>query len=193
MEKIKKIWTKYGMYICLICCGIAIIGYFVNIMFFQNKKDILNVLVLNSQIDSELLLDELENVVKVNNGEEIIIKYMDTSGNEANRAIVLTWIRAKTVDIIIGEPEQVDFLAENGCLKEIEEQGKPENLYYDNSIINYDSDGDIIGREEEKHYGIYVNEVAGVSFQTTPVISLAANFQNEENAINAFIFYINQK
>mgnify|MGYP003297787572 CR=1 FL=1 len=193
MKKIRKIWSKYGLYICLVCCMVGIIGYFANIMFFQNEKDILNVLVLTSKMDSDLLLEEIEEAVKVDVGEEILIKYMDTSGNEANRAIILTWIRAKTVDIIIGEEEQIDFFAENGCLKEIEEQDISGKSYYDSSVIKYDSDGDVIGREDKKHYGIYINRVAGVRFQTMPVISLAVNFQNKENAINVFELYINQK
>lgn len=192
MSKIKKVWAKYGLYICLMCCMVGIAGYFVNLILFQNKKDILNVLVLSSQINSDALADEIEKVVEVDADEEISIKYMDTKGNEANRAIVLTWIRAKTVDIIISEKNQIEFFAENGCLKELKE-GKTEYCYYDNSIINYDSDGGIIGREEERHYGIYVDGISGVEFQTQPIVSLAVNLQNVDNARRVLDFYINQK
>lgn len=194
MKKLKKIWLKYGLYICLMCCLVGIVGYFVNIMFFQNKKDALNILVLNSQIESNALLAEIEEAVDVGTEEEIVIKYMDTSGNEANRAIVLTWIRAKTVDIIIGEQEQLDFFAKNGCLLEIEKEiiGLDER-YYNNCIINYDSEGNIIGKEEEKHYGVYVDEVAGVDFQKNPIVSFAVNLKNRDYAMKVLDFYINQK
>lgn len=195
MKKLKKLWVRYGLLICVICCLLGIAGYFFNIMFLQNKEAVLNVLVLSSQIDSNEIVNEIEKVIEVGPDEEIEVKYMDTSGNEANRAIILTWIRAKTVDLVIGEKEQLDFFLENGCLLEIDEELKEleESRYYKGCLVDYDSEGNVVGREEEKKYGIYVEQIAGADLIEVPVVSLAVNYVNKENALNALEFYINQK
>ncbi|GEM_PF-6619453 len=195
LRKIKKIWLQHGVVICVVCCLIGIVGYFVNIIVFQNHKDVVNVLVLSPEVDVKEMENDLKRVVEVGNNEEIAIKYLDIN-NEANQAIVLTWLRAKTVDVIISDEEKIGFFAENACLLELDGLLDPasgeKGTYYYNGIVSYDSEGKIIGKEEDKVYGVHTEKINGIEGMSDPVAAIVANVQNKSNAVRILNHYINE-
>lgn len=75
---------------------------------------------------------------------EIRVQSVDT-GIIANQAIVTTWIQAQTVDVIIGDREQMEWYAQAGYLKdlgEIEADGlKDVGEDYLCGLVEYDDQG----------------------------------------------------
>lgn len=192
-NKIKIFFRKYWIVLSLIAAAIIIVGYFVNIIVFENKKDVLNILVLSSDINIEAMEEELYSLVEVNDDEEIVIKYMDSNG-EADQAIVLTWLRSRTVDMVVGEEDSIDFYARNGCLVDMKELGieTDESDYY-NAVVEYSSEGEIIGTGEQTLFGKYVNPITGLENMEKPIVAMAVNALNTENGMRILRHYMEIK
>lgn len=192
-NKIKTFFRKYWIVLSLIAAAIIIVGYFVNIIVFENKKDVLNILVLSSDINIEAMEEELYSLIEVNDDEEIVIKYMDSNG-EADQAIILTWLRSRTVDVVIGEEDSIDFYARNGCLADMEELGieTDESDYY-NAVDEYSSEGEIIGTGEQTLFGKYVKPITGLENMEKPIVAMAVNALNTENGMRILSYYMEIK
>lgn len=192
-NKIKTFFRKYWIVLSLIAAAIIIVGYFVNIIVFENKKDVLNILVLSSDINIEAMEEELYSLIEVNDDEEIVIKYMDSNG-EADQAIILTWLRSRTVDVVIGEEDGIDFYARNGCLVDMKELGieTDESDYY-NAVDEYSSEGQIIGTGEQTLFGKYVNPITGLENMEKPIVAMAVNALNTENGMRILRYYMEIK
>ena len=116
-RKIIRFFKRHitGIIAILVICIIA--GYFVNVIFFENKKDVISVLVLKPLTDTEALEKEIGTVVEVDGKEEIHIQSIDFDWG-ANEAIATTWLRSGTIDVIIGREDQIAFYEEAGYLEE---------------------------------------------------------------------------
>lgn len=196
MKNTRKLLRRYIIVICIILFTSIIIFYFFNIVVFQNKKKALNILVLSSQIDEYEIKNKLEDVLNLSEDEEVTIKYMDIS-NEINRAIVLTWIRARTVDLMISGNKQLDFFAENAFLmdmkNDIQLKGDNGRKYYYNYIATYDSEGNKINRGEKTEYGIFVKRIMGIDSIDEPILSVVTNCNNKENTVIAIDYFESRK
>ena len=117
--KVVKFIGHHIVAIVSILITLIIVGYFVNIMFVKNKKDVVSVLVLKPVMDTSALEHELSSVVEVGKGEEIHIQSIDFDV-AANEAIATTWLRSGTIDIVIGREDQIDFYEETGYVGEIQ-------------------------------------------------------------------------
>lgn len=86
-RKIIRFFKRHitGIIAILVICIIA--GYFVNVIFFENKKDVISVLVLKPLTDTEALEKEIGTVVEVDGKEEIHIQSIDfdLGGKRSNR------------------------------------------------------------------------------------------------------------
>lgn len=116
--KVIKFIKRHIAAIVCILIVLIIVGYFVNIIFFQNKKDVVSVLVLKPVEDTEALEHEIAAVVEVGKREEIHIQSIDFDV-AANEAIVTTWLRSGTIDIVIGRADQIAFYEAADYLGEI--------------------------------------------------------------------------
>lgn len=115
--KIIKLFKRHMLVIITILAVFAIAGYFVNVIFFENKKDVISVLVLETVADTEVLEKEIGTVVEAGVKEEIHIQSIDFDLG-ANEAIATTWLRSGTIDVIIGREDQIAFYEEAGYLEE---------------------------------------------------------------------------
>lgn len=115
--KIIKLFKRHMLVIITILAVFAIAGYFVNVIFFENKKDVISVLVLETVADTEALEKEIGMVVEAGVKEEIHIQSIDFDLG-ANEAIATTWLRSGTIDVIIGREDQIAFYEEAGYLEE---------------------------------------------------------------------------
>lgn len=192
-DKVKAFFRKYGITIAVIAIIIGIICYFVNIIVFENKKDVLNVLVLSSNIDIEQIEKPLYELIPVQDDEEIVIKYMDSTA-EAEQAIILTWIRSRTVDVVIGDEDSMAFYAQNGCFMNLEECGieSDERDYY-NVINEYSSEGQIIDTSEKMMFGKRVKSIEGILEMKNPIVALAVNSQNLKKGLVVLDYYVEIK
>lgn len=164
---------------------LLLVIYFVNIMFVQNKKTAVSVLVLEYTEDTSALEKQVRQVTGADEDEKIEIRSI-AHGVEANKAIALTWIRARVVDVIIGEEGQLTEYAQAGYLKdlsEIEESGD-----FMCVPAEFDSERNVISAGSETCFGKYASEIPEVDFQK-PVIALTANVTNMDNAVKLLRYF----
>lgn len=164
---------------------LLLVIYFVNIIFVQNKKTAVSVLVLEYMEDTSALEKQVRQVIGVDEDEKIEIRSI-AHGVEANKAIALTWIRAKVVDVIIGEEEQLTEYAQAGYLKDLSEiEGSGDFMC---APVESDSEGNIISTGSETCFGKYTLKIPEIDFQK-PVIALTANVTNMDNAVKLLRYY----
>lgn len=183
---------KYWLWICLVCVLAGIAGYFVNIMVIKNKEEMISVLVLSAKANEAALEREITRQFPISEGEEVVIQVMDPSV-EANYGIVLTWLRARTVDVLIGETDVLKRYAQSGCLADWSELGvvKEEEIKRKDEaflcgLAEYDNEGGILRMGEEQCFGWRSSgEVAEACGLKQPVVSVALNAPHKEAALNA--------
>lgn len=109
---------KYAAVLLAGCAVLLLAAYFINIMFVQNKKTAVSVLVLEFMEDTSVLEQQVREVLGAAEDEEIEIRTI-SAGVGTNKAVALTWIRAEVVDVVIGEEEQMTEYAQAGYLKDL--------------------------------------------------------------------------
>lgn len=184
---VRFIW-RHAAGITGLIAAVAIIGYFANLILFQNEKTVLGVAVLEQVEDGDGLEQELGQIVSMEEGEKVMIQSLDTTIS-ANQPIVTTWIRAGTVDLIIGTEEEIKFYASAGYLTDLSEAGDkitvPEDRRYMCGTAEYDDEGNVTGIGEEQWFGVYADPISGVDIED-PVIALSAKMSHEETAWTVF-------
>lgn len=183
---IKKYWLRVGLF----CVLAGIVGYFVNIMVIKNKEEVISVLVLSAKADAAALEQEIAGQFQISEDEEIVIQVMDPSV-EANYGIILTWIRAGTVDVLIGEPDALKQYAQSGCLADWTDLGlvKEEVLRQKDEaflcgLAEYDDDGNIFRMGEEQCFGWRCSgEAAEICGLKSPMVSVVLNAPHQEAAL----------
>lgn len=172
-------FIKNHIVVLLAVCFVFFLAvYFINVIFIQNEETVVSVLVLEFMEDSFRLEQQVRETVQAEEDQKVEIRTI-ASQVEANKAIVLTWIRAQTVDVIIGEEEQIAEYAQAGYLKELE-KGQSDDFLC--ARAEYNSEGNIIGTGEEECFGKYTADIPGTEFQK-PVAGLAENAPHRENAL----------
>lgn len=180
---------KYGPGLCILLVAALIIGYFVNIMVIQNKRDIISLLVLSEKIDEKALENIIAGQIPAAKDEEIVIQTMDPS-IEGNYGIILTWIRAGTVDVIVGEEESLKIYAQGGCMADWTELGlTPAQSVQDGNgflcgVAQYDEEGNMTGTRKEQCFGWRCREeLAKICDLKQPVVTVVVNAPHMETAL----------
>lgn len=109
---------QYAVRILAVCGILLVLAYFINIMFVQNQKTAVSVLVLEFMEDTSALEQQVREALGAGEDEKIEIRTI-SSGIEANKAVALTWIRAEVVDVVIGGETQMTEYAQAGYLKDL--------------------------------------------------------------------------
>lgn len=178
---------KYAAGLAAGCVIILLLAYFVNLIFVQNKRTAVSVLVLEFMEDTSGLEQQVREAVGADGDEKIEIRSI-SYGVQANKAVALTWIRAEVVDVIIGEEEQMAEFAQAGYLREVGETSVGQPYDFMCGLAEFDEEGKITATGPEKCFGKYAGEIPGVDFQK-PVIGLADNVTNAENAVELLHFF----
>lgn len=183
MKKIREFLQKHFAKFCIMVLCIAVMGYFVNIIFFENKKDVLTILVLTTDIDREELSQEIKKAVDINKGEEITIQTLDYS-NKANQGVAITWLRSGTIDILVGNKEEMTIFGQYGYLKELEKtELATDKEKFMCGIAEFDDEGNILSIKGDYWVGIYPDKIPGLNGIWQPVISIMENAPNKGNAM----------
>lgn len=182
MRKIKDFWRKHWGKLCIILVCAVVAGYFVNIIFFENKKDVLSVLVLQTEVDREALTKELQKAVPVKNGEEIVIQTLDY-GNSMNQGTAVTWLRSGTIDLIIGSKEQMTDFGQYGYLKGLKDmKDVEEKEKFRCGIADFDDEGNLLSVEGNDWVGVFPGRIKGIETLDSLVAAIAGNAPHQENA-----------
>ena len=178
---------KYAAVLLAGCAVLLLAAYFINIMFVQNKKTAVSVLVLEFMEDTSVLEQQVREVLGAAEDEEIEIRTI-SAGVGTNKAVALTWIRAEVVDVVIGEEEQMTEYAQAGYLKDLGSTEAEQPGAFLCGLAEYDKDGNVTGTGPESCFGKYAGEIAGVPMEK-PVAGLAGNASNLDNALMLLNFF----
>ena len=178
---------KYAAALLAGCAVLLLAAYFINIMFVQNKKTAVSVLVLEFMEDTSVLEQQVREVLGTAEDEKIEIRTI-SAGVGTNKAVALTWIRAEVVDVIIGEEEQMTEYAQAGYLKDLGSTEAEQPGAFLCGLAEYDRDGNVTGTGPESCFGKYAGEIAGVRMEK-PVAGLADNASNVENAMELLDYF----
>lgn len=179
---------KYAAGLLAVCVILLLLVYFANIMFVQNKKTAVSVLVLEFMEDTSKLEQKVREVIGADEEQKIEIRSI-ASGVEANKAVALTWIRAEVVDVIIGEEEQMTEYAQAGYLKDLSETAISETeADFMCAPADLDTEGNVTAAGPETCFGKYAEEIPEIGMKK-PVICLADNASNIENALELLHYF----
>ena len=178
---------KYAVVLLAGCAVLLLAAYFINIMFVQNKKTAVSVLVLEFMEDTSVLEQQVREVLGAAEDEEIEIRTI-SAGVGTNKAVALTWIRAEVVDVVIGEEEQMTEYAQAGYLKDLGDTEAEQPDAFLCGLAEYDKEGNVTGTGPESCFGKYAGEIAGVPMEK-PVAGLAGNASNLDNALMLLNFF----
>ena len=178
---------KYAAVLLAGCAVLLLAAYFINIMFVQNKKTAVSVLVLEFMEDTSVLEQQVREVLGAAEDEEIEIRTI-SAGVGTNKAVALTWIRAEVVDVVIGEEEQMTEYAQAGYLKDLGDTEAEQPDAFLRGLAEYDKEGNVTGTGPESCFGKYAGEIAGVPMEK-PVAGLAGNASNLDNALMLLNFF----
>ena len=178
---------KYAAVLLAGCAVLLLAAYFINIMFVQNKKTAVSVLVLEFMEDTSVLEQQVREVLGTAEDEKIEIRTI-SAGVGTNKAVALTWIRAEVVDVIIGEEEQMTEYAPAGYLKDLGDTEAEQPDAFLCGLAEYDKEGNVTGTGPESCFGKYAGEIAGVPMEK-PVAGLAGNASNLDNALMLLNFF----
>lgn len=192
MEEIKEnrlasFIKKYAAALLAGCVILLLAAYFINIIFVQNQKTAVSVLVLEFMEDTSGLEEQVREVLGTAGDEEIEIRTI-SAGVGANKAVALTWIRAEVVDVVIGEEEQMAEYAQAGYLKDLGQTEAEQPGAFLCGLAEYDQEGNVTGIGPESCFGKYAGEIDGVRMEK-PVAGLAANASNVDNAMELLDFF----
>ena len=184
---VRFIW-RHAAAIAGIIAAVVILCYFANLMLFQNEETVLGVAVLEQVEDGDGLEQALGQIIGMEEDEKIMIQSLDTT-IPANQPIVTTWIRAGTVDLVIGTEEEIELYASAGYLTDLSVAGEKlkasEERKYMCGTAEYDDEGNVTSIGEEQWFGVYADPIPGVDIEA-PVIALSAKMSHEEAAWAAF-------
>lgn len=178
---------KYAAVLLAGCAVLLLAAYFINIMFVQNKKTAVSVLVLEFMEDTSVLEQQVREVLGAAEDEEIEIRTI-SAGVGTNKAVALTWIRAEVVDVVIGEEEQMTEYAQAGYLKDLGDTEAEQPDAFLCGLAEYDKEGNVTGTGPESCFGKYAGEIAGGTMEK-PVAGLAGNASNLDNALMLLNFF----
>ncbi len=178
---------KYAAVLLAGCAVLLLAAYFINIMFVQNKKTAVSVLVLEFMEDTSVLEQQVREVLGTAEDEKIEIRTI-SAGVGTNKAVALTWIRAEVVDVIIGEEEQMTEYAQAGYLKDLGDTEAEQPDAFLCGLAEYDKEGNVTGTGPESCFGKYAGEIAGVQMKK-PVAGLAGNASNLDNGLMLLNFF----
>ena len=178
---------KYAAVLLAGCAVLLLAAYFINIMFVQNKKTAVSVLVLEFMEDTSVLEQQVREVLGAAEDEEIEIRTI-SAGVGTNKAVALTWIRAEVVDVVIGEEEQMTEYAQAGYLKDLGDTEAEQPDAFLCGLAEYDKEGNVTGTGPESCFGKYAGEIAGGTMEK-PVAGLAGTASNLDNALMLLNFF----
>lgn len=210
-HKIISLVRRYWGALLAGCALLLLFVYFVNLMFVQNQKTAVSVLVLEFVEDTSGLERQIREAVGADEKEKVEIRTI-SYGVQANKAVALTWIRAEVVDVIIGAEELMTEFAQAGYLKDLDKMersghraealeeaetegdgaGSRRSGDFLCGLAEFDQEGNVTGLGPDTCFGKYTAEIPGAAIET-PVAGLADNAPNLENGQKLIDFFASKR
>lgn len=200
--KIRQFIDYYLVQTVIILLCVGIVAYFVKTIAFDRKDIVLSVMILNDNenMDIDLMETELKDYLGiVSEKQDITFSFLKTDVAQ-NEAIILTRLRAKSVDILISDKKTFQKYAGNGIYAELDDvlgeeviqQNQDKLLQGRVSVL--DEDGSVIEEEPAKNYGWNLAEnekyvtLGGITKDA--VLGIVVNSMNCENAVKTIEYFM---
>lgn len=202
--KIRQFIDYYLVQTIIILLCVGIVAYFIKTIAFDRKDVVLSVMILNDNenLDIDLMEAELKDYLGiVSEKQDITFSFLKTDVAQ-NEAIILTRLRAKSVDIIISDKKTFQKYASNGIYAELDDlldevliqQNQDKLLQGKVSVL--DGEGKVISEETEKNFGWNLAEnkkyVTLGGIMKDAVLGIVINSMNCENAVKAIEYFMEQ-
>lgn len=202
--KIRQFIDYYLVQTIIILLCVGIVAYFIKTIAFDRKDVVLSVMILNDNenLDIDLMEAELKDYLGIaSEKQDITFSFLKTDVAQ-NEAIILTRLRAKSVDIIISDKKTFQKYASNGIYAELDElldevliqQNQDKLLQGKVSVL--DGEGKVISEETEKNFGWNLAEnkkyVTLGGIMKDAVLGIVINSMNCENAVKAIEYFMEQ-
>lgn len=195
--KIKQFFDYYLIYVAIAVVLLGIIGYFVKTIVFDRKELELSVLVIDdtNELDIEQMEEDLKEQLGIDSDKQDITFTLFDNAKSGNEAVIMTRIRAKSVDILISSEETFKEYAANGVYENLDEN-LPEDMieridskFIDGEEATLDDDGNVIEWGKSLSYGVDISngilmEKYG-SILENPVIGIVVNTEHQNNSVKA--------
>ena len=195
--KIKQFFDYYLGYVVIAVVLLGIIGYFVKTIVFDRKELELSVLVIDdtNELDIEQMEEDLKEQLGIDSDKQDITFTLFDNAKSGNEAVIMTRIRAKSVDILISSEETFKEYAANGVYENLDEK-LPEDMieridskFIDGEEATLDDDGNVIEWGKSLSYGVDISngilmEKYG-SILENPVIGIVVNTEHQNNSVKA--------
>lgn len=195
--KIKQFFDYYLIYVVIAVVLLGIIGYFVKTIVFDRKELELSVLVIDdtNELDIEQMEEDLKEQLGIDSDKQDITFTIFDNTKNGNEAVIMTRLRAKSVDILISGEETFKEYAANGVYENLDEK-LPEDMieridskFIDGEEATLDDDGNVIEWGKSLSYGVDISngilmEKYG-SILENPVIGIVVNTEHQNNSVKA--------
>lgn len=195
--KIKQFFNYYLLYVVIAGVLLGIIGYFVKTIVFDRKELELSVLVIDDtkELDIEQMEEDLREQLGIDSDKQDITFTIFDNAKNGNEAVIMTRLRAKSVDILISSEETFKEYAANDVYENLDEKfpkdmiERIDSKFIDGEEATLDDDGNVIERGKSLPYGVDISngilmEKYG-SILKNPVIGIVVNTEHQDNAVKA--------
>lgn len=199
-EKIRQFYDYYLMYVVVVVLILGFVGYFVKTTVFDRKDVVLSVMILNDsqEVDIDQMEADLREELNITDAkQDITFAIMDTA-MEANHAVIMTRLRAQSVDILLADKKAFDEYAQGGSYADLDKtltgawHDSLQDGFVESREAEYDDSGnitdygeylpfglDLSGSERYKSYGSVLSD---------PVAGIVVNAEHKELAEEALAF-----
>lgn len=200
--KIRQFMDYYLVQTVIVLLCVGIVAYFIKTIAFDRKDIVLSVMILNDNenMDIDLMETELKDYLGIfSEKQDITFSFLKTDIAQ-NDAIILTRLRAKSVDILISDKKIFQKYASNGIYAELDgmldQELIQQNQYklLQGRVSVLDGDGNVISEEPAKNYGWNLAEnekyvtLGGITKDA--VLGIVVNSMNCENAAKTIEYFI---
>lgn len=205
MKKLKYFFDYYTLHVVVGLICVLTVGYFAKTILLDRKDVILSVMYLqgDTEVDTEQMERELKEYLELKGEkQDITFSFLEPDVSQ-NQAIILTRLRAKSVDIVIAERDVFEQYASAGMFvpldlvleKDFIEKNR--TVLIEGSIVTLDAAGNVAETGEKKAYGLDLLENKKYesfgNFMDSPILGIAANSMHMENAERAVLFFFEKE
>lgn len=203
-EKVQYFKDYYAKKVLVIILIIAAVCAVLNTTVFNPSTSILSVIFLNECMieKTEELQDSLEEYIGIENKNDYIsVETFNTDDYQMNMAY-MTRLGAGSADIIICSYDDFTEQAARGAFADLSTV-LPKELYdslsariLEGQITETDMDGNVISYEDPLPFGIDLSDSPVFEdyeiYCTDPVLCISSSVANEENALKAIEYFLEQ-
>ncbi|MDD3338388.1 MAG: hypothetical protein PHS82_05970 [Lachnospiraceae bacterium] len=198
--KIRQFLDYYVVYVIVAVVVLGFVGYFVKTVVFDRKDVVLSVMILNDDttLDTDQMEADLREKLNITDDkQDITLSVMDSTAM-GNNAVILTRLRAQSVDLLITDQKAFDVYTEGAAYANLNEtlsdalREQLQDGFVDGRAAIYDNEGNVTEYEDALLYGVDISDSERYqsygSALTHVIAGIAVNAEHKEMAAEAMVY-----